>query len=177
LAAARYCRDELGFSHVLFVPCGDGSRKPELIQGSDRLELLRAAIQGESSFEIEEMELYSSARLQVLQTLRALRERWPEDQLSLFRGEDALRRTHRKLFKIRGLRIQLLRRAGAVPAEETIARSSTLNRCRDRIDLDHHFSLTLSSTAVRRAIQVGRSTVGMLPEAVARLILERGLYR
>lgn len=179
LAAARFARDALGFDRVVFLPNGDGYRKAGLAPAADRLAMVRAAVAGERGFEVDDSEVRSPAPLRNVTTLREIRAAAPDDALALYRGVDALRKTHRGLFDVEGLRVLVLDREGD-PArfEAVVAAHEPLRRNRARLDYRAGaFAHAGSSTAVRAAVAAGQPLDGLVPPAVAACIAAAGLYR
>ncbi|MBI5514463.1 MAG: hypothetical protein HY909_11885 [Deltaproteobacteria bacterium] len=111
-----------------------------------------------------------------------LSEHWaqhPSDALALYRGLDALPRTHRDLFRVAGLRVLVLERAGHSADFERVLRSRPhLAANRSAIDfVSGAVASNASSTRVREALAAGRSIAGMVPAAVAAILDREGLYR
>lgn len=175
LAAARCCRDALGFKRVVFVPNGDAYPKPGLAPAALRLEMVHAALMDEPQFEVYEAEARSTARMRVVQTAHEIRARYPDEPISVFRGLDALHKTHRDHFQIPDLRILVVDREGvSLDFEQILRRKRHLQANRGRIDyLGRAFQDPLSATALRAgeaALEAG------VPAAVYAIIRARGLY-
>ncbi|MBU0552878.1 nicotinate-nicotinamide nucleotide adenylyltransferase [Myxococcota bacterium] len=175
LAAARFCRDALGFERVIFAPNGDAYPKPGLAPARLRLEIVRAALRGEPQCEVYDAEARDTAPLRVVQTARALRQGDPQRPITLFRGLDALPKTHRAHFEIPDLRVLVVDRAGSGLDFEAILRAKPhLAAHRARIDyLPAAFEDPRSSTALR-AGEI--SWLEGVPEAALKLIYAYGLY-
>ncbi|HOU94964.1 MAG TPA: nicotinate-nucleotide adenylyltransferase [Polyangiaceae bacterium] len=177
LALARYAREKLGFDRVLFVPNGDRYPKPDLAPARDRLAMVAAAVDGERGFEVLDLEATSEVPVRTVETVGELRRRFPDDELHLLRGADALPRTHRRLFAIEGLRVLVVDRAGASALETLLSAHPHLAQHRDRIDHDAGFSHPLSASEVRRRVAAGEPLDALVPPRVAELIAARGMYR
>ena len=178
LAAARFARDSIGFDHVIFLPCGDNYGKRGLIHHEHRLAMLYLAIRDEPGFEVEEVEARSDVRMRNVETLREIRAARPDDLLVLFRGLDALNRTHRRLFNDPGLQILVLDRADSKARfEQILLKKPHLNVNRDRIwYAQGAFSHPASSTKIRHAVLTGGEARDLVPGAVADYIQDKGLY-
>ncbi|HOX56648.1 MAG TPA: adenylyltransferase/cytidyltransferase family protein [Candidatus Paceibacterota bacterium] len=178
LALAKFVREQLGFDRVLFIPNGDNYRKPDLAPAVARLAMVQAAIAGEAAYDIVDVEVYSKEPLRVVKTTEELRAEYPEDDLVLLRGLDALPRTHHRLFAIPGLRVLVLYRdTGGRSFEEILRRNPHLDANRQRIDyIEEAFRCSLSSSEVRRALCEGRSIESLVPATVADIIRGQGLY-
>ena len=177
LALARHARDALAFDRVLFVPNGDNYRKRDLAPAEARLEMVRAAIEGERGFEVLDVEARSGEAMRVVKTTKEIRERFPADDLYLLRGLDALPRVHHKLFEIPDLRLLVVDRDGALPFTDTLALYPHLRDYGGRIDYrPGEFWFPLSSTDARNAVAAGRAIDDMVPARAVAVIARRGLY-
>jgi nicotinate (nicotinamide) nucleotide adenylyltransferase len=179
LALARFVRERLRFDRVLFIPNGDNYRKVDLAPATARLAMVRAAVAGDPACEVVDAEVFSPEPLRVVQTTEELRQEYPEDELVLLRGLDALPRTHHRLFRIPGLRVLVLPRDTAKGSfDEIVNRHPHLEANRARLDyVPEGFQCALSSTAVRLAVREGRPVDTLVPAGVAAIIQAQGLYR
>ena len=179
LALAKFVRERLGFDRVLFIPNGDNYRKPDLAPALTRLAMVRSAIEGEEAYEIVDVQVHSKELLRVVQTSEEIRGTYPEDELVILRGLDALPKTHHNLFRIPGLRVLVVHRDKENRTfDQLLAKHPHLEANRERIDyIGESFRSPVSSTEVRRAVRESRSIVSMVPPEVAAIILDRGLYR
>ena len=179
LALARFAREQLGFDRVLFIPNGDHYHKADLAPALARLAMVRAAIEGEAAYEAVDVEVHSRESLRVVQTTEELREQYPEDELVLLRGLDALHKTHHKLFRIPGLRVLVVHRdTGKRGFDKVLSRHPHLEANRSRLEyLGEAVQFPLSSTEVRCAVREGRSIEALVPPGVAAIIQTQGLYR
>ena len=179
LEIVRFVRDKLGFHRIILVPNGDSYRKADLVQAAIRLAMVQIAVDGEPGVEITDVEARSDIPMRNVLTLNEIREQYPDDELYLYRGLDALRKTHRDLFKIRGLKVLILDREGfADKYERVVASRRQLRENRDRLQyLAGQFRNSYSSTAVRKAVKEGGEIDEMVPPGVARIIREYGLYK
>lgn len=139
--------------------------------------MLQAAIADEPGFFTDDVEVKSSVAIRTVRTVRELRARFPTDELILLRGQDALERTHFRLFEIEGLRILVLAREGSPLVNEALKAKPWLAANRHRIDVVTGFEHTGSSTAVRKALQAGLPISGQVPAAVERLVYQNGWYQ
>ncbi|MDP6545247.1 MAG: adenylyltransferase/cytidyltransferase family protein [Phycisphaerae bacterium] len=180
LDLARFARDSWGFDRVIFVPNGDNYRKKTLagVSAQIRLEMVQAAIEGEASMEVLDVEVYDKIPMRTAITMRELSERYSDSQLVLYRGLDALHRTHRDCFALPNLFVLVLDRKGFNRTlEQVVARHRRLEPVMERIIyLGDAFADDLSSTQVRDAMGRGNPIAGMVPRAVEELIRKHGLY-
>lgn len=89
LALARAALSSLRLACVEFIPAGDPWQKRLLTSSLHRLEMTRAALQGESGMRVNDMEVRRSGPTYTVDTLAALRERLgPGIPLVLLLGGD-----------------------------------------------------------------------------------------
>ncbi len=173
LALAEWARDALRLDRVLFVPAGTPPHKhrADLSSPADRLAMTRAAIRGHAAFEVVPLEARRRGPSFTVDTLRALRARFPGARLYLLMGEDSLRefdswREPEAIARLATLAVAL--RPGARRRRP---------RAGWRVAWLGNPGLEVSSSALRARVRAGRSVGYLVPEAVARLITRRGLYR
>jgi nicotinate-nucleotide adenylyltransferase len=165
---------------VLFVPAGDPYRKtgtdtPEnrratiephaVTSGTTRLEMVELAIAGNPKFRADAREVRRAGPSYTVDTLRELHDEG-HTELILVLGSDALADmpNWREPDEIQRL-------ARIVIAEKESGASTGGFQ---RIDMP---LLRVSSTEVRQRVSEGRPIRYLVPEAVERIIAERGLYR
>lgn len=169
LILARDAREQLGLDRVIFIPAAISPhklrREPAPAPAKARLEMVRAAVEGEPGFEVEGCELGREGPSFTIDTVRWLRERNPADAFFYFVGEDnlALLHTWREIAELRRLVqfVALARDASAVACE--------LPRVSRQIDV--------SSTEVRKRVARGQSIRYLLPHRACEVIYRNGLYR
>ncbi|MEE9285767.1 MAG: nicotinate-nucleotide adenylyltransferase [Dehalococcoidia bacterium] len=181
LALARAAREELGLEKVVFMPAGRPWRKAGRIiaSGEDRLAMLRQALEGEQAFEVGMVELERPGPSYTADTLEALREERPDDELVFIVGEDALtdlpnwRRPERILELAK---LAVARRANTSPEalEEAKRRLPGLPGRAVRLKMP---LLAVSATEIRERARQGLSLEEVVPAAVAEYIREHRLYR
>jgi nicotinate-nucleotide adenylyltransferase len=171
LIVAQVALEALGLEQVRFVPAreqpfkvGRHGASPEL-----RAEMVRLAVQGEPRFGLERMELDRSGPSFTIDTLRALRNREPTQRFVLLLGADAAAEFDqwREVDAVvECVRVVALSRPGAPPP--------TSRRISERIQVP---AVDISATEIRKRVQQGRSVRYWVPDAVAKFITEKGLYR
>ena len=89
----------LRFEEVRFIPCGTPPHRGETYaNASQRLEMVRVAVDGQSGFVVDDRELQRDGPSYSIDTLKTLREEFPQRSLGLIVGMDAflgLPRWHR----------------------------------------------------------------------------------
>ena len=169
LILAREALEQLGLDRVVFVPAARSPFKPGVISTSAevRLEMVRAAIDGEDDFAIDDSEISRGGTSYTIDTVLAAQERWPAAELWWLIGEDhvgELAKWHRSE-ELRGLvRFAVFARRVAVEAV-----SHGFPRIERRVDV--------SATEIRARVARGVSIRYLLPEAVRVLIEQYRLYR
>jgi nicotinate-nucleotide adenylyltransferase len=143
-----------------------------------RVAMCRAAVAGAEGLEVSLVEVQRGGRSYTVDTLRALHEAAPEDQLTFIVGGDMA-------YSLPSWRepeaILALARLGVAERAEVrrldiIDRLSALAGA-DQIAFFDMPRIDISSTLVRRRAAAGRPVRYLVPDAVADLIESRGLYR
>jgi len=170
IVAGDVC-EALSLDRLLLVPSAEPPHKPGAVQASaeQRLRLVRAAVEGDSRFEVDDLELRRTGPSYTVDTLRLLRERHPGCELYFLIGVDQVRELHtwREPEEVARLAtLVAVSRGGEDPG----ASPYPLRRVAvTRIDI--------SATEVRRRVREGRSIRYLVPEGVRELIEREGLYR
>lgn len=169
LAAARAAMDCARLDRVLFIPAAVPPHRSATVAGAgERLEMTRLAIDDEAGFEVSDIEVRREGASYTVDTLRELHRLHPHDGLFLILGWDAakLLPTWHEPDEVRRLAsLVIVTRPGSGAPTETsdiVCERPTPN---------------ISASALRRALARGKPVTEMLPEAVARYIAGRGLYR
>ncbi len=172
LILARDAIEQLGLDRMIFVPAARSPHKLDRAPGASgeaRREMLRAAVAGEPTFEVDPCELGRAGPSYTVDTVLALRARLPDAQLHYLIGADNLPLLHtwHRIDELRALvRFVVFHRRlpdASAPGTEPFP---TLDRVLD-----------LSSTEIRNRVASGRSIRYLVPEAVAAVIDAHGLYR
>jgi nicotinate-nucleotide adenylyltransferase len=180
LLLAREARWQLGLERVLLMVTGRAPHKtidPE--PGPKvRLELAEAAAEDEPGVEASALEVEREGLSYSYLTLEQLHEQDPARELVLLLGADMA--AGLSGWK-RPDRILELARLGVVPrpgidADAVRAELGRLGAA-DRAEMIEMPLCGASSTEIRERVAAGRPLRHLVPEAVERLISERGLYR
>jgi nicotinate-nucleotide adenylyltransferase len=176
LILAEAALDDAGLDRVLFVPAAAPPHKPggAIAPSGIRLEMLRAALQGNPRFEATDLELLRIGPSYTADTLAQIagEPRWRGAELVLLVGTDMLLDLPR--WSRPG---EILSRASLLAAERTGfdgrgAEPDVLERTvflrTPRIDI--------SSSEIRQRISEGKSVRYRVVEAVERIIRERRVY-
>lgn len=167
LILAREALEQLQLERVVFVPAAvsphklDQAAAPSLL----RAEMLRAAINGESRFEIEEIELQRPPPSFTIDTVEEFHRRYADAEIFYLVGSDNLPRLHtwhRFDDLARLVRFVILAR-DMKPVDE---RYTTIRRLID-----------VSATEIRNRVATGRSIRYLVPPAVEEIIAREQLYK
>jgi nicotinate-nucleotide adenylyltransferase len=167
LILARTAAEEFGLDKVVLVPAALNPHKsePGAAPGFLRLEMLRAATEGESLFEIDDQELRRDAPSYTIDTVEAWRLREPGSAIFLLIGGDNvidLPAWHRYEDLRALIRFIVLDRPGNDCA---LAGASFLDRPVD-----------ISATEIRNRVAKQRSIRYLVPDSVRALIETHNLY-
>jgi nicotinate-nucleotide adenylyltransferase len=167
LILARDALETLGLDSLLFIPAALSPHKldrqptaPEI-----RVEMLRAALEGEPRFCLDAMELERPAPSYAFESMEILRQREPAAEFFYLIGEDNVARLptwHRfpELSKL--MQFVVLDRSGLKTGHPYPA-------------IRRH--LDISATNIRNRVATGHSIRYLVPPAVEKIIHDRHLYR
>ena len=95
LIVASDAFDVLELDRLLFIPSAQPPHKSGVHAGAEqRLALTRAATQDDDRFEVDALELQRTGASYTADTLRILRDRYPDADIFLLLGADAAREMH-----------------------------------------------------------------------------------
>jgi nicotinate-nucleotide adenylyltransferase len=183
LVCAMEARDQLGLDEVRLVVAGVPPHKevPDDPGVEVRLELCRLAAEGEPGLEVSRVEADRPGPSYTVDTLRALHDEAPEDDLTFIVGGDMAYAlpTWREPEAV----LELARLA--VAEREGVRRADILERLTgaglpgvpERISFFEIPRLDVSSSQLRRRVAAGRPIRHLVPQAVADRIASLGLYR
>jgi nicotinate-nucleotide adenylyltransferase len=175
LLAAQDAYEQCKLDRLIFVPAAQAPLKSQEMQASsgDRLAMLRAAVAGDSRFEISEVELQRGGVSYTIDTVRHFRVLFPDAELYWIIGGDQLPRMG--LWKeaaelVRMIEFILLERPGH-PADQPpdIPGLRLLRRVGRLIEI--------SSSEIRDRSRRGLPLQYLCPQEVISLIEVRSLYR
>ena len=179
LVCAQEAVVQLRLEKVVLVPVGEAPHRPvEQDPGAaTRAEMCELAAAGDERLEVSRLEVERPGPSFPVDTLRELRGAWPEAELLLVLGADqaaALPGWREPQEVVRLATVAAVERVGA-------AREHVLERLRpleaaERVVFFDMPRVDVSSTLVRRRVERGLPIRYLVPEAVERLIVERGLY-
>ncbi len=170
LLVAQAVREALALDQVRFVPArlqpfkaGGPSTAPDL-----RARMVAAAIDGESAFQLERVELERAGPSYTIDTLRALQQREPGQRWALLVGADAARDL--PLWREAG---ELHRYADLVVFARAGVEAPELPWPVRRVTVP---AIEISATQIRRRAAAGQSLRYWVPDPVVEVIRAEGLY-
>jgi nicotinate-nucleotide adenylyltransferase len=179
LAIARQARAAAGAEAVWFVPAALAPlREPPVASPEERLELLVAAIDGETGLKVVDTAVRSGGVSFTADTMDALRGEYPDLDLAVLLGADAARTIgawERADDLLRRERFVVVNRTGPPPL--TASELGELGFSPQRTQLLSVESPDISASEVRRRCRRGEALEGLVPDEVALLIEAKGLYR
>jgi nicotinate-nucleotide adenylyltransferase len=164
---ARAAREHLKLDKVLFMPTGSPRyRTPAVASGEQRVAMLRLALEGSDSFEIDARELAPGASGYTIDTLKELRlELGKDTELWLLIGADQYEKLdswHRPDDVKRLARIAVFARPGSSPPQ--------------KVKTVPFEPMEVSSSEIRARRARGEDISQFVPSAVASYIAEQRLY-
>lgn len=173
LEIARAARDQASLDRVLFMVSGDPPHKhgEVTIDAEDRLAMVAAALNGEPGFEASRIEMERSGPSFTIDTLLELRRLRPEAELYLIIGYDSLLELPR--WRRAPEIVQQAHLLVAPRADQTELAAEAFPERYQMLELPPS---PVSSTEIRERLLRGEVPGDWLPEAVLRVIRDRGLY-
>jgi nicotinate-nucleotide adenylyltransferase len=166
LILAREASEELGLEKVIFVPAAVSPHKNSPVASAEmRLSMLRAAIEGETAFAVDECELRRTSPSYAIDTVEEIQQRQAGSEIFYLIGEDnvtALASWHRFERLQKMVRFIVLDRIGA-----------QTNHPYEVV----HRKIDISATDIRNRIASGRSIRYLVPPKVEEIIRQNNLYR
>jgi nicotinate-nucleotide adenylyltransferase len=167
LILAREAMETLQLEEVIFIPAAISPHKLDErpTPAAIRLEMLRAAIEGERRFRVDERELHRPPPSFTIDTLEEFVGAQPEAEIFYFIGSDNLPRLHtwHRIDDLQKLvRFVVLERGSTRSGSELL----TIPRLID-----------ISATEIRNRVATGASIRYLVPPAVAEIIQRHQLYQ
>ena len=181
----------LKLAELRFMPAGNPPHREHTIASNEqRLEMVRAATQGQAGFIVDDREMRKAGPSYTVETLAELRREYPTRPLCLIIGMDAflgLPKWHqwRELLELAhlvvahrpGWRAPGLGPLGALLVDRGTGRVLDLHEARaGRIYIHAVTQLEISSTELRALIQEGRDPRYLMPDGVRKIIMDTGCY-
>jgi nicotinate-nucleotide adenylyltransferase len=174
---AQFLLDFGRLERVLWVPAATPPHKSDcgITPANIRLRMVSAAIKGMTGQEVSDIEILRGGHSYTVDTLRALKQIYPEKDLLLIMGSDQFRSLHewREVESLVGLaEICVLQRRGDINIDECLSSS---------VDVDWMLAplgqVDVSSSEIRKKIQQDLPYRHLVSESVGEIIEEEGLYQ
>jgi nicotinate-nucleotide adenylyltransferase len=180
LMVAQEAVERLALDFLVFLVAGLPPHKEgEVVSAPGiRLEMTRAAVDGNASFQVSDVELRRPGPSYTVDTLRHFREEYPGAELFFVLGADQLAELHewREPEKVMEMAtLVAVERDGVDPSLTPPLRALAVES--GRLLALPSIRLDLSSSEVRARVREGRSVQYLVPEGVRRIIENHRLYR
>jgi nicotinate-nucleotide adenylyltransferase len=180
LRLAEAARAQLRLDKVLWVLTADPPHKQDndLSPLADRLAMVKAIIAVEPGYEFSRVDIDRPGPHWAADTVRLLKEQFPDSELVYLMGGDSLRdlpRWGRPLEFLSGCSLGVMRRPGDtfdLAVLETILPGITA-----KVEFVETPPLDVASHEIRARVHAGETYSDLVPEVVARIIQSRGLYQ
>jgi len=180
LALAQEAAWQLGLAEVILVPTGEAPHKriADDPGREARIEMTRLAAADDERFSVSSLEVDREGPSYTYETLEALAEERADRELVFVMGADAAVgleswREPERVVKLASFAVA--RRAGVSDTE--VAATMRSLGCEGRATMLEMPQFGVSSSAVRERAHQGRPLRDLVPDAVAELIEDRGIYR
>ena len=179
LICAQEALVALDLDRVVFVPVGTAPhRELRPDPGADvRFELVSRAVAGDDRFSVSRIELEREGPSYTVDTLRTLRAESPDDELFLILGGDqaaALGSWHEPEEVLALATLAVVERASW--SRNAIGIKIGRLRGAQAVRYLEMPAIQVSSSLIRRRVGAGQPIRYLVPDAVAELVAERGLY-
>lgn len=165
LILAREARELFGFERVIFVPAAVSPfRSAPAASAQVRLSMLRAAIEDEPGFELDDCELRRPPPSYTIDTVEDIRTRKRDAQIYCLIGEDnlpTLEKWHRFDELRKAVQFVVLDRTGTPPGHSYPI---------------VHRKIDISATEIRKRVASGQSIRYFVPQAVEEIIRREKIY-
>ena len=183
---------DLSLSEVRFIPCGVPPHGKEPVASAElRLQMVQAAIAGQSEFVVDDRELARSGPSYSVETLESLRSEMPQNSLGLIVGMDAfvsIETWHRSEDLLALAHLIVAHRPGAILPNEGVAGKLLQQygtndpgvlaaQSAGHIFVHAVTQLEVSSSAIRETIGKGESPRYLVPDVVVDLLEDSNCYR
>jgi nicotinate-nucleotide adenylyltransferase len=180
LHLAHAAQTQLKLDRVLWAPAGDPPHKRQqtLSPIEDRVALVQAILGGEPIFQLSRVDVDRPGPHFTANTVALLAAQYPNDQLVCLMGGDSLHDLPtwgRPEAILAHCTLGVLRRPGATFDLDALERA--LPGVTQKIEFVDVPPLDIASQEIRPRVQSGQPLTGLVPEAVAREIATRGMYR
>jgi len=179
LVCAQEAHDRLGLDRVLLMPAGvPPHKRVEADPGAEaRHALCQAAVAGDDRFDVSRLELDRAGRSFTVDTLRALHDHSPQDDITFIAGGDMARslpswREPEEILTLATLAVA----ERAADKRDAISTAIAPLAGSERVRFFDMPRIDVSSSLVRERAASGRPIRYLVPDAVADAIAQNGWY-
>ena len=194
LRIAEESLDQFGLSEVIFVPAADPPHKPRRrqVSFSHRLTMVTLAIRDNPFFSVSAIEGERSGKSYSIETIRAFRDRYPDDQLYFIMGSDSFAEIgmwyeYPAIFANASLIVVgrpgatgLLTASLPVAIADQFCYDTAANRLTHcsgtTVSYFDGVPLAISSSSIRELLRCGRSVRYLVPDSVEHYLKDHALY-
>lgn len=177
LLIAETAREQYGLERVIFVTDGNPPHKHSDISAEKRFYMTHIAISSNEYFEDDNFEVKKTEKSYSVHMLEYLKKKYPDYELFFIIGEDSLRDLPSWYMPEKLLEMCTLLVFPRTSVKSLEAAISDMNKKFGKIILPIASPvIQISSTAVRKRIEQGKSVRYMVPDAVIEYIKENRLY-
>lgn len=171
LVLAREAIKKLKLDKIIFIPDNLAPHKDnsDVASAADRLAMIKLAIAGSNSFDLSEVEIERGGYSYTIDTIRALKKDYPEDELYFIAGSDLLK----YLADWKDLK-EIVRMVNFVVATRPGYPLEKIPSYIQTVPID---ALDISGYRIRRLVKNQQAFRGLVPQAVFDYINKKGLYR
>lgn len=181
LILAESIRSHLGLDRVIFIPLGVAPHKKndDILNSKDRMNIVELAISTNDYFEMSDMEINREGTTYTIDTMRELKEDYPEDDLYFMIGGDSLFQLEgwkdfKELISLCGFSVVGRCKKGKE------AFNYKVNEIREKypikLEVVDSPIVEISSTDIRDNLKNGISIKYLVPELVEDYLIEHSLY-
>ncbi|MGN0660352.1 MAG: nicotinate (nicotinamide) nucleotide adenylyltransferase [Oscillospiraceae bacterium] len=170
-----------GFDRIILIPTGEPPHKSgsNYASASHRLEMCRLAVENRQKYEVSDAEIVRGGTSYTIDTVRYIKEKYPESEIYLVIGGDML-----MIFEKWKDYILLSRLAKVVCSARTEDEYEILSEKVGELkksgcitELCKAPVIDVSSTVIRALVSLGKDISDCVPEKVAEYIQKNGLYK
>ncbi|MGH3086170.1 MAG: nicotinate-nucleotide adenylyltransferase, partial [Rubrobacteraceae bacterium] len=180
MLVAEQVMDEMRLERVIFVPGGIPPHKEASSVRAgveDRFEMVRAAVKGNSRFEVERIEVDAGRAMHTVDTVPLLKEKYPGNDWFFITGADEV--SNLLTWKEPDKLLEEVVMVAATRPGSDLSKLDHLEaglRNFDRIFPVECSRVDISATGIRRRILQGKSVRYMVPDGVFEIMEKNKLY-
>ena len=182
LATAEFIRTKYKLDKILFIPSGNPPHKTDryVMDKNHRYNMVLLSTMTNENFEVSSMEIDKVGKSYTVDTLRELKNIYPDSKIYFITGADAICdieswRDVEENFRLATFIAATRPGISLIKAQEKIEK--LINKYNADIITVYVPSLDISSTYIREQIKENKSIRYLIPENVEKYIYEKGLYK